>query len=62
MSVKFRCKQSGNVFEYFTEHDIKTMRTHLEYEEVPEETVKDKELNISTPTKKVGRPAKPKEE
>lgn len=61
MSVKFRCKQSGNIFEYFTEHDIKTMREHSEYEEV-KEIVQDKVLDVSVPTKKVGRPAKPKEE
>lgn len=60
MSVKFRCKQSGNIFEYFTEHDIKTMRTHSEYEELPE-VVQDKVLDVPVPTKKVGRPAKPKE-
>lgn len=60
MSVKFRCKQSGNVFEYFTEHDINTMRKHIEYVEVEE--IKDNTLNISEPTKKVGRPAKPKKE
>lgn len=61
MSVKFRCKQSGNIFEYFTEHDIKTMRAHSEYEEVPV-VVQDKVLDTPVPTKKVGRPAKPKEE
>ena len=61
MSIKFRCKQSGNIFEYFTEHDIKTMRTHSEYEEVPE-VVQDKVLDVPVPAKKVGRPAKPKEE
>lgn len=61
MSVKFRCKQSGNIFEYFTEHDIKTMRDHGEYEEVPE-VVQDKVSNTFVPTKKVGRSAKPKEE
>lgn len=59
--AKFKCKQSGNVFEYFTEHDIKTMRTHSEYEEVPE-VVQDKVLDVPVPTKKVGRPAKQKEE
>ena len=61
MSVKFRCKQSGNIFEYFTEHDIKTMRAHSEYEEV-HEVVLDKASNTFVTTKKVGRPAKPKEE
>ena len=53
MIVKFKCKQSGNVFKFFTEHDIKTMRTHPEYEEVVEEVVEPV---------KVGRPKKVKEE
>lgn len=35
--AKFKCKQSGNVFEFKHEHDIKNMRTHVEYEEVIEE-------------------------
>ena len=58
MKVKFKCKQSGNVFEFFTEHDIKTMRTHPEYEEV----VKVNENKIEEVTepviKKAGRPKK----
>lgn len=39
MSVKFKCNQSGNIFEFFTEHDIKTMREHSEYTEVKEEPI-----------------------
>lgn len=54
--VKFKCKQSGNVFEFSNEHDIKTMRTHPEYVEIVEETVKQEE------PVKVGRPRKNKEE
>lgn len=38
-AARFKCKQSGNVFEFTVEHDIKTMRTHPEYEEVVEEVV-----------------------
>jgi len=34
MGIKFKCKQSGNIFEYFTDHDIKTMRAHSEYTEL----------------------------
>ena len=37
--AKFKCNQSGNVFEFFTDHDIKTMRTHCEYTELSEELV-----------------------
>ena len=51
--VKFKCKQSGNVFEFSNEHDIKTMRTHPEYVEIVEEVVEPV---------KVGRPKKVKEE
>lgn len=36
--AKFKCNQSGNVFEFLLDHDIKTMRTHSEYTEVVEAT------------------------
>lgn len=50
--MKFKCKQSGNIFEFKNEHDIKTMLTHPEYEEVQEQ-----KQEIQEPTvKKVGRP------
>jgi hypothetical protein len=55
--VRFKCNQSGNIFEFHNEHDIKTMRTHPEYEEVQVEV-----LPVSEAPKKVGRPAKVKEE
>jgi hypothetical protein len=45
--AKFKCKQSGNVFEFLLEHDIKTMRKHSEYTEVIEEVV------VVKPNKKV---------
>lgn len=50
--MKFKCKQSGNIFEFFTEHDIKTMRSHPEYEEVQEQKQEAQEPTV----KKVGRP------
>ncbi len=34
--AKFKCKSSGNVFEFFLDHDIESMRKHPEYEEVVE--------------------------
>ena len=55
--VRFKCKQSGNIFEFHTEHDIKTMRTHPEYEEIVVEVIP-----VVEAPKKVGRPAKVKEE
>lgn len=44
--VKFKCNQSGNIFEFFTDHDINTMRKHPEYTEVPSAG----EVLESTPT------------
>lgn len=40
--AKFKCKQSGNIFEFSVEHDIKTMRSHPEYEEVKEKVEHEK--------------------
>jgi hypothetical protein len=34
MGTKFKCNQSGNIFEFFSDHDINTMRKHPEYSEV----------------------------
>lgn len=36
MGVKFRCRLSGNVFEFENEYDIKDMRDHPQYDEVKE--------------------------
>ena len=52
--MKFRCKQSGNVFEFFNDHDIKTMRSHPEYEEVKEQVEEVEKIE----KKPVGRPKK----
>jgi hypothetical protein len=57
--AKFKCKQSGNVFEFKHEHDIKTMRTHASYEEVVEQVVQDVGSDEQIPAKRnVGRPKK----
>lgn len=53
--AKFKSIQTGDVYEFTQAHDIDTMRKHNEYEEVKEEEAKPAE-------KKVGRPAKAKEE
>lgn len=45
--AKFKCIASGEVYEFTAEHDIKSMRSHPEYQEVVE---------IEEPAKKVGRP------
>lgn len=41
--VKFKCKHTGNISEFNTEHDIKTMREHPEYVEIIENEVVEKE-------------------
>lgn len=41
--VKFKCKHTGNISEFNTEHDIKTMREHTEYVEIIENEVVEKE-------------------
>lgn len=46
--ANFKCNHSGNIVEFFLEHDIKTMRTHPEYTEVVEE-----EVVVAKPNKKV---------
>lgn len=38
MGVKFKCKISGNIFEFQHEWDVEEMRKHPQYEEI-EETV-----------------------
>ena len=55
-AVRFKCKQSGNVFEFSSEHDIKTMRTHPEYVEIVEEVVEQLDK------KPIGRPKKQQSE
>ncbi len=57
--AKFKCLLSNTVYEFTMEHDIKTMRTHPEYEEVKEE--QKVEVSEEAPTKRVGRPPKDRE-
>lgn len=38
--AKFKDNQTGNVYEFTAEHDIKTMQRHPEYVEVVEEEPK----------------------
>ena len=45
--AKFRCKLSGNIFEFFNEFDILDMREHEQYEEVKEEAVVEKKTTVS---------------
>lgn len=57
VSVKFKCVQSGNVFEFHTEHDVKTMRTHPGYVEVVEQAQQEEPVKRTA-----GRPRKVSEE
>lgn len=59
MSIKFKCLASGNYFEFHTEHDIKTMRTHPGYKEVVQE---EQESEDTMTLRKPGRPKKTLEE
>lgn len=40
--AKFKSLQSGDVYEYLSEQDIETMRSHDEYVEVEQEAPKPK--------------------
>lgn len=63
VSVKFKCVQSGNVFEFHSEHDVKTMRTHPGYVEVvPTVEVKVEEQQEEPVKRTAGRPRKVSEE
>lgn len=63
VSVKFKCVQSGNVFEFHTEHDVKTMRTHPGYVEVVSTVKVQAEEQQEEPVKRTaGRPRKVSEE
>lgn len=62
-AVRFKCNQSGNIFEFFTDHDINTMRKHPEYTEIvqeqqQEETVMVELVSTSVDQPKRGRPPK----
>ena len=47
--AKFRCKLSGNIFEFFNEFDILDMREHEQYEEVlEEEAVVEKKTTVAS--------------
>lgn len=54
-AVRFKCNQSGNIFEFFTDHDINTMRKHPEYTEIVQEQQQE-ETVVEQP--KRGRPPK----
>jgi hypothetical protein len=34
--MKFKCKHTGQVYEFLVEHDIKEMLKHSEYSALPE--------------------------
>ena len=48
----FKCKQTGNTVEFDTEHDVKAMRAHPDYDEVQPEPVVEKKQPIKKPVTK----------
>lgn len=48
--MKFKCKLSGCVYEFTTEHDVKTMKEHPDYVEYVEEAVKPVMIKKNKPT------------
>lgn len=58
--AKFKCKQSGNVFVFESEHDIKGLRVHPEYEEVFE--VEEQKVGTYEEVPTVRKPGRPKKE
>ena len=54
--AKFRCVYSGNVFVFESEHDIRDLRKHPDYEEVKEDSIQQLDK------KPAGRPKKKLEE
>ncbi len=54
--AKFKCNQSGNIFEFFSDHDINTMRKHPEYTEIVQEQQQEETVMVEQP--KRGRPPK----
>lgn len=41
--AKFRCNESGNIVEFFSDYDIKSMRLNAEYTEVYDEPKKEQQ-------------------
>ena len=56
--AKFKCKLSGNIFEFVNEFDIEDMREHPQYDEVKDVWQEEEEQDTK---KKVTKPRKAKE-
>ena len=56
--AKFKCKLSGNIFEFVNEFDIEDMRKHPQYDEVKDVWQEEEEQDTK---KKVTKPRKAKE-
>lgn len=64
MGVKFKCRLTGNVFEFVNDYDINDMRDHPQYDEVKElpNGVQTKEKqNTKKEVKKTTKTAKAEE-
>lgn len=56
--AKFRCKLSGNIFEFTADYDIDDMREHPQYEEVEEDVEPVVEKKTAVSLKKTKKEAK----
>ena len=56
--MKFKCKHTGQIYEYSSEQDIKEMLKHDEYLAITEEAVQEV---VQEPTPKPVKQAKKKE-
>lgn len=55
----YRCLQSGNTVTFTLQHDIDTMKGHGGYVRIDEEDIPEhKELPLTAPVKRMGRPRK----
>lgn len=52
MGVKFKCRLSGNVFEFEQEYDIRDMREHPQYTEIEDETLQEEEQDSKEKVKR----------
>lgn len=59
--AKFRCIHSGNVFVFESEHDIRDLRKHAEYQEVIEQSQEPKVEKVQ-PAKRTYNKVKSKDE
>ena len=50
--AKFKCKLSGNVFEFTADYDIEDMREHPQYEEIEDDLQTEEKQDTKEKVKK----------